>query len=75
MKRIQWGFVLSSGWLTILVSAAVILPHTESKAIAFPILALMLTWFLLSFVVLIFYFYQAWRRVDAVKQRDIHRMD
>jgi len=52
LKPIKWGLVLIGGWLGILVSAAVILPCTNSKAIAFPILVLMLVWLLLSVVTL-----------------------
>ncbi|MGB9073367.1 MAG: hypothetical protein WCC22_12065 [Terriglobales bacterium] len=69
LKRIKWGLVLFWGWLVILISAAVILPRAESKAIAFPILVLMLMWFLLSVVALVFYFYRAWRRVGAVPNK------
>ncbi len=69
LKRIKWGFVLFWGWLAILISAAIILPRTETKAIAFPILVLMVMWFLLSVVALVFYFYRAWRRVGAVPNK------
>ena len=66
LQRLKLGPVVFFGWLVILVSAALILPRPVSKAIAFPILALMLIWFLLSVVALVFYFYRAWRRVLAV---------
>jgi hypothetical protein len=68
-QRIRWALVPFWGWLVILGLAAVILPRTESKAIAFPLLVLMLLWFLLSVVPLVFYFYRAWRRVGAVPNR------
>ena len=57
------------GWLVILCLAAVFLPRTESNAIAFPILALMLVWFLLSVAALVFYFYGAWRRIGAMPNK------
>jgi hypothetical protein len=69
LKRIRWALVLFWGWLVILGLAAVILPRTESNAIAFPVLVLMLMWFLLSVVTLVFYFYGAWRRVGAVPNK------
>ena len=69
LKRIKWGLVLLSGWVVILVLAAVMLPSTESNAIAFPIVALMLIWFLLSVVALVFYFYRAWLRVEAIPNK------
>ena len=69
LKRIRWALVLFWGWLAILGLAAVILPRTESNLIAFPVLVLMLLWFLLSVVALVFYFYRAWRRVGAVPNR------
>ena len=69
LKRIKWGLVLFWGWVVILISAAVILPSIESKAVAFPILVLMLMWFLLSVVALVFYFYRAWGRVAAIPNK------
>jgi hypothetical protein len=62
-KGIKSGLVLFCGWVVILVSAAVILPRTVSKAIALPIIVLTLLWFLLSVIALVFYYYRAWRRV------------
>jgi hypothetical protein len=69
LKQIKRGHVIFWGWLVILGLAAVILPRTGSNPIAFSVLVLMLTWFLLSLVFLVFYFYRAWRRVGAVPNR------
>lgn len=72
LKRIKWELVLFCGWMVILGLAAIILPRTESNAIAFSVLALMLTWFLLSVVALILYFYRAWRCVAVVPNKAVH---
>lgn len=69
LKRIRWAPVLFWGWLVILGLAAVILPRTESNTIAFPVLVLLLLWFLLSVGALVVHFYRAWRRVGAVPNR------
>jgi hypothetical protein len=72
LERMEWGPVLFCGWLVILVSAAMILPPTDSKilsAIALPILVLMLIWLLLSVVALSFYFYRGWRRVAVIPNK------
>lgn len=69
LKRIKWGLVLFSGWLVILISAAVILPRPVSNAIAYPILVVMIAWFLLSVAALVFYFYRAWRRVWEIPNK------
>jgi len=69
LKRIKWKLVLFWGWLVILGLAVLILPRAESSAIAFPILVTMLTWFLLSVIALVFYFYRAWRRVAVVPNK------
>jgi hypothetical protein len=72
LKRIRWGLVLVCGWLVILISAAILLPPTNTKIIsvmAIPILALMLFWLLLSVVGLFVYFYRAWRRVAFVPNK------
>jgi len=69
LDRIKWELVILCGWLVILGSAVIILPRTQSNAIAFPVLMLMLTWFLLSVVGLVFYFIRAWRRVAVVPNK------
>src|ERR1700733_62681 len=69
LLRVKSGLVLLSGWVVILVSATVMLPSIESSAIVFPMLALMLIWFLLSVVALVFYFHRAWLRVEAVPNK------
>lgn len=72
LKRIKWGPVLSCGWLVILISAAILLPPSDSKivsATAVPILVLMLIWLLLSVIGLAVYFYRAWRRVTVVPNK------
>lgn len=66
LKRLKLGRVVFFGWLVILIAAAFILPRSESRAVYVPIAVLVLTWFLLSLVALLFYFYRAWRRVLAV---------
>jgi hypothetical protein len=72
LRRIRWGPVLACGWLVILISAAILLPPSNSKiisALAIPILALMLFWLLLSVVGLFVYFYRAWRGVAFVPSK------
>ena len=72
LKRLRWGPVLACGWLVILISAAILLPPTNSKiisAMAIPILALMVLWIVLSVVGLSVYFYRAWRRVSFVPNK------
>jgi hypothetical protein len=72
LKRIRWGPVLACGSLAILVSAAILLPPTNSKVISamtLPIFALMLIWLLLSMVGLCVYFYRAWRSVAVVPNK------
>jgi hypothetical protein len=62
----EWPtFAIFARWET----AAVILPHTVSNAVAYPIILLMAIWFLLSIVALFFYFYRAWKRVGAVPNK------
>jgi hypothetical protein len=65
----KFGDILFSGWIVMLVSSAVILTRTVSNAIAFPILGLMLVWFLLSVLALGHYLYRAWRRTSAVPHK------
>lgn len=72
LKRIKWGPVLFCGWLVILISAAILLPPSDSKivsATAVPILVLMLIWLLLPVIGLSVYFYRAWRRVTVVPNK------
>jgi len=66
LKRIRLGLVVFCGWLVILASAALILPRTESRVIGFPIVALMILWFVLSVIALALYFYRKWRRAFSV---------
>jgi hypothetical protein len=68
-RQIKWGSVLVCGWLVILGTAAVILPRTVSNAVAYLVILLMAVWFLLSVVALFFYFYRAWKRIEAVSNK------
>ena len=68
-KEIQWGWVLLGGWLMILLSAAIFLPHKFSDAVAYPILALMAVWFLLSVVTVSLYLHRAWKRVGVASNK------
>jgi fatty-acid desaturase len=72
LKQIRWGLILVCGWLVILVSAAILMPPTNSKIVsvmAIPILALMLFWLLLSVVGIFVYFYRVWRRIAFVANK------
>jgi hypothetical protein len=70
LKQIKWGPVLFCGWLVILVSAAIVLPPTNSRVIsAMAVPMLVLIWLLMSVVALGSYFYRGWRRVPVVPNR------
>jgi len=72
ITSIRWGLVLCCGWFLILVSAAIILPPIDSRAVsgsAVPILAITAVWLLLTLVVLASYFHRAWKRVPMVSNK------
>jgi hypothetical protein len=72
LKQVKWGPILLGGWLIILLWAAIILPRDVSNLVAYPIIALLAIWFLLSVVMVFVYLYRAWRRVGAVPNKSAY---
>ncbi len=75
LKQLKLGRVVFCGWLVILISAAVMLPRPVSNTIAYPILVLMLMWFLLLVVAHFLFPPSVAAGFGRAKRLGIYRMD
>jgi hypothetical protein len=68
-RQVKSALVLFWGWPVILGTAAIILTCDVSNAVAYPLILLVVFWFLLSVVALFVYFYRAWKRVGLASNK------